>query len=73
MIQLDNFQPIEIEYDTKYMIESYDCLAPAGMLYVLFETSIHRTCMSVFVVAVVVMKRCFNMQTIAYVFPLIWV
>lgn len=45
MIQLDNYQPIEIKYDTKYIIVSYDCLAPADALYELFQTSVHRTCM----------------------------
>lgn len=45
MIQLDNFQPIEIKYATKYIIVLYDCLAPADALYELFQTPVHGTCM----------------------------
>lgn len=45
IIQLDNFQPIEIKYATKYIIVLYDCLAPADALYELFQTSVHSTCM----------------------------
>lgn len=72
MIQLDNIQPIEIKYATKYIIVSYDCLAPADALYELFQTSVHSTYMLPFLWSVAFSMKTYSLRVSAHLVVTLW-